>query len=73
MAFLCLTLQARGVTKLVSSSGGNAGLACATAAGALGMSVEVVVPETTKPMVVDKLRSLGAIVTVRVCLGALPL
>lgn len=64
MAYLCLALQARGVSKVVSSSGGNAGLACATAAGRLGMSVEVVVPDTTKPMVVARLRSLGAAVTV---------
>eukprot|EP00584_Thalassiosira_punctigera_P008017 CAMPEP_0172539222 /NCGR_PEP_ID=MMETSP1067-20121228/10466_1 /TAXON_ID=265564 ORGANISM="Thalassiosira punctigera, Strain Tpunct2005C2" /NCGR_SAMPLE_ID=MMETSP1067 /ASSEMBLY_ACC=CAM_ASM_000444 /LENGTH=427 /DNA_ID=CAMNT_0013324869 /DNA_START=103 /DNA_END=1386 /DNA_ORIENTATION=- len=51
--------------KVISSSGGNAGLAVTTVArNTPGMDVSVVVPETTKPMVVDKLRSLGADVTV---------
>jgi len=65
MGHLCRTLQSeKGVTNLISSSGGNAGLAVATVGRQLGMSVQVVVPETTKPIVVDKLRSLGADVTV---------
>ncbi|KAL7553569.1 hypothetical protein ACHAWF_016883 [Thalassiosira exigua] len=54
-----------GRMKVVSSSGGNAGLAATTVAKKMpGMDVSVVVPETTKPMVVEKLRTLGAEVTV---------
>ncbi|ROW11677.1 hypothetical protein VPNG_05648 [Cytospora leucostoma] len=43
-----------------TSSGGNAGLACATAARALGRPATVVVPMTTPPHMVEKLRALGA-------------
>lgn len=43
-----------------SSSGGNAGLACATAARTLGRPATVVVPLTTSPLMVGKLRDLGA-------------
>jgi L-serine/L-threonine ammonia-lyase len=48
----------------VSSSGGNAGLACATIGVQLGLKVDVVVPTTTKELVIAKLKSLGAHVTV---------
>jgi L-serine/L-threonine ammonia-lyase len=64
MAHLCHTLQLEGVQKLVSSSGGNAGLAVAVAGKQLGMQVAVVVPVTTKQMVIAKLQGLGADVTV---------
>ena len=64
MANLCSTLEQEGVNQLISSSGGNAGLAVATVASKLGMSVSVIVPETTKPLVIAKLESLGARVTV---------
>jgi L-serine/L-threonine ammonia-lyase len=50
--------------QLVSSSGGNAGLAVATLGKQLGMAVHVVVPTTTKTSVVDKLQTLNARVTV---------
>ncbi|KAL9180232.1 hypothetical protein ACHAXT_008202 [Thalassiosira profunda] len=51
--------------KVISSSGGNAGLAVTTVARSIPeMDVAVVVPETTKKMVIEKLRSLGAEVTV---------
>jgi L-serine/L-threonine ammonia-lyase len=51
--------------KLISSSGGNAGLAVTTVAQRIpDMDVSVVVPETTKPLVIEKLRSLGAEVTI---------
>jgi L-serine/L-threonine ammonia-lyase len=63
---LCLQLK-EGEGKyrqLISSSGGNAGLAVATVGRKLSMSVKVVVPKTTKPFVVDKLKSLNAEVTV---------
>jgi len=64
MANLCATLQREGVKNLISSSGGNAGLAVATVASKLGMSASVIVPETTKALVIAKLESLGATVTV---------
>lgn len=64
MGHLCQTLQSQGVSNLISSSGGNAGLAVATIGQQLGMSVSVIVPETTKPLVVAKLKALGAQVTI---------
>jgi L-serine/L-threonine ammonia-lyase len=64
MARLCATFYEQGVTKLISSSGGNAGLAVATVGHQLDMNVQVIVPETTKPLVIEKLESLGAHVTV---------
>ncbi|KAK8017478.1 pyridoxal-phosphate dependent enzyme [Apiospora rasikravindrae] len=42
------------------SSGGNAGLACATAAIALARPCTIVVPLSTLPLMVGKLRRLGA-------------
>lgn len=52
-------------SRIVSSSGGNAGLAAATVAQSLQIPCTVVVPTTTKPMVVEKLRTrLGATVQV---------
>lgn len=60
---LCSTIQEQ-TTKLISSSGGNAGLAAATVGQALQMSVQVIVPQTTKPNVIAKLRSLHADVTI---------
>ena len=65
MAHLCETFKSqKGTKKLISSSGGNAGLACATVGPKLGMDVSVIVPESTKPIVVNKLKSLGADVTI---------
>jgi len=43
----CETYLARGARRFVSSSGGNAGLAVASAGRQLGVPVTVVVPETT--------------------------
>lgn len=43
-----------------TSSGGNAGLACITAANTLGRPATVVVPLTTLPHMIAKLRDLGA-------------
>ncbi|KAK4889565.1 catabolic L-serine/threonine dehydratase [Elasticomyces elasticus] len=43
-----------------SSSGGNAGLACVHAAKSLGCPATVVVPLSTKPMMVAKIRAAGA-------------
>ncbi|WWC71845.1 uncharacterized protein I206_105804 [Kwoniella pini CBS 10737] len=42
------------------SSGGNAGLACVTAASTLGYKATVVVPLSTKPMMIEKLKIAGA-------------
>lgn len=64
MAHLCATFRKAGTKELISSSGGNAGLAVATVGGLLGLGVSVIVPETTKPLVVAKLESLGATVTI---------
>jgi L-serine/L-threonine ammonia-lyase len=51
--------------KVISSSGGNAGLAVTTVARNIPeMDVSVVVPETTKPLVIAKLKALGAHVTI---------
>lgn len=62
MAHLILSSSS---SSIVSSSGGNAGLAAATVAQSLGIPCTVVVPETTKPMVVETLRTrLGATVIV---------
>jgi L-serine/L-threonine ammonia-lyase len=49
---------------LISSSGGNAGLAVATVGRQLQLPVQVVVPETTQPAVMERLRVLEATVTV---------
>lgn len=45
----CEAAAARGARRLLSSSGGNAGLAVAWAGRRLGLPVTVVVPETTLP------------------------
>ena len=42
------------------SSGGNAGLACATTAAALNCPATIVVPDSTSAFMISKLRSLGA-------------
>lgn len=47
----------------IAASGGNAGLAVAHAAGELGHRAEILVPETTPDIKVDRLRALGADVT----------
>ncbi len=75
MAHLCTTVQKMHNSasnsektdrmKVISSSGGNAGLSVTTVARNIPqMDVSVIVPETTKPYVVEKLRSLGAEVTI---------
>lgn len=48
-----------GYTELVSSSGGNAGIASSTAAKKLNIPITVVVPETTAAFMVDKIRALA--------------
>ena len=64
MAYMCNELKQNGATSLISSSGGNAGHAVAVVGRKLGMAVKVIVPETTKPIMLSKIRSQGAEVTV---------
>ncbi|TFJ86733.1 hypothetical protein NSK_001821 [Nannochloropsis salina CCMP1776] len=64
MATLCSTLQRQGARRLVSSSGGNAGLSAALCGRILGMPVQVIVPSTTKPLMLEKIRAQGAKVEV---------
>jgi len=61
----CEAASARGATRFVSSSGGNAGLAVAHAGRVLGVPVTVVVPETTTGRAKALLRQDGAEVVVR--------
>lgn len=49
---------------VVSSSGGNAGVAAATASRSLNLPCTVTVPKTTKQIMIDKIRSRGATVVV---------
>ncbi|KAJ2904031.1 hypothetical protein MKZ38_008963 [Zalerion maritima] len=49
-----------GTVHYFSSSGGNAGLACATTAATLGRPATICVPTTTTPFMVGKIRGLGA-------------
>ncbi|KAI1338987.1 L-serine dehydratase [Xylariaceae sp. FL0016] len=51
-----------GAAHFYSSSGGNAGLACATAATTLAQPCTIVVPRTTPDHVIAKMRALGAAV-----------
>jgi L-serine/L-threonine ammonia-lyase len=64
VGFACQQYQAKGATALVSSSGGNAGLAVAYSGRHLGMQVTVVVPETTKQRAIDLITLEGAEVIV---------
>jgi len=64
MAYMCSTLRQRGATSVICSSGGNAGHAVAAMGRRLDMSVKVIVPTTTKQIMLDKIRAQGAEVTV---------
>jgi L-serine/L-threonine ammonia-lyase len=61
---LCQTLRDHGATELVSSSGGNAGLATAYAGRQLGLPVTVVIPTTSPTVARQRLAELGAAVEV---------
>jgi len=61
---LCAQLANQGARHLVSSSGGNAGLAVAFAGSKLGVRVTVFVPETTPDSMRDLIASYGAEVQV---------
>lgn len=54
---LCLYYANQGAKGFVSSSGGNAGMAVAYAAQILKLPAVVVVPTTTPPMLIDKIRA----------------
>lgn len=62
---ICETHVTSGVDHLVSSSGGNAGMAVAYAGQQLGVKITVVVPTTTPPFMVEKIELLGASVLVQ--------
>jgi L-serine/L-threonine ammonia-lyase len=47
-------------THFYASSGGNAGLACVVAARSLGHKATVVVPRSTTPMMIAKIKAAGA-------------
>ena len=64
ISHLMSTHKARGATRFISSSGGNAGLAVAYCGTRLGVSVTVFVPSTTPVHVRDFLGRLGADVRV---------
>ncbi len=52
------------VSKLVTSSGGNAGYSVALAGFKIGVSVDVFVPSTTLPLMINKMRSVDANVVI---------
>ncbi|XP_025893213.1 serine dehydratase-like [Nothoprocta perdicaria] len=60
IGYTCQEAAKQGCQRFVCSSGGNAGLAMAYAARQLGLQATVVVPSSTGPIVVQKLRDLGA-------------
>ena len=64
IGFACKKYLEDGATALVSSSGGNAGLAVAYAGRLLGAPVTVVVPQTTKKRAIDLIKREGAEVIV---------
>lgn len=64
IGYACKKYIADGAKALVSSSGGNAGLAVAYAGRRLGIPVTVVVPKTTKKRAIDLIKLEGAEVIV---------
>ena len=61
ISHMCKTLvDEHGAAAFVTASGGNAGLAVARAGHVLGAAVHVVVPATTKPLMLDRIRAYGA-------------
>lgn len=61
---LCIEAVANGSRELVCASGGNAGLATAYAGKQLGVTVTIIVPNTTKALAIAKIEALGATVKV---------
>jgi len=64
MAYMCAQLRDRGAKSVICSSGGNAGHAVAAMGRRLDMTVRVIVPTTTKQIMLDKIRAQGADVQV---------
>ena len=64
MGHICQEAVAAGKTHLISSSGGNAGIAVAYAGQKLGIKVTVVVPKTTTKSVRERIQAQGADVLV---------
>lgn len=64
----CFQLSQSGCKWIVSSSGGNAGLAVAHCGRVFDIPVTVVVPTSTKPLMLDRIRLQGA----EVCHNAIP-
>ncbi|MGH7298498.1 MAG: pyridoxal-phosphate dependent enzyme, partial [Polyangiaceae bacterium] len=60
----CEEAKRAGAKRLVSSSGGNAGLAVAYAGRMLGLPAAIYVPRTTSARMTDKMRDEGATVEV---------
>lgn len=61
---LCQEAKATGKSRLISSSGGNAGYAAAYAGKQLGLPVTVVVPDTTSETAIQRMREQDAEVIV---------
>lgn len=57
---LCQHYASKGVTHLISSSGGNAGMAATYAGRVLGLKVTVVVPQTTPEFMRQRIMQQGA-------------
>jgi L-serine/L-threonine ammonia-lyase len=64
IGFACEEYVRRGAKRLISSSGGNAGIAVAYAGHRLSVPVVVVVPETTTERAIALMRQEGADVTI---------
>ena len=60
IGLLCQRLQEEGAERFVCSSGGNAGLAAAYAARAIGAPMTVVLPSTTPAFMRQRIAALGA-------------
>lgn len=60
----CMQHEDEGYQQVVSSSGGNAGMAAACAAKALGLKATIVIPESTPGLMIPKLQKQKADVIV---------
>lgn len=58
-------LSGKGATKVIASSGGNAGYSLAYVGKQLSIAVKLIVPKTTAAFMIDKIKLLGAEVTVQ--------
>ena len=65
VGLLCQNLAEKGARKFVIASGGNAGLAVAYSAAALGLHSHVIVPESSSEAMKLKIKELGAELTVK--------